>query len=613
MGFWKLLKNSLGFDYRSMALYRFLMGIIVMADVAYRWQDLTNLYSDVGLIPRSIFLNEMAMKWSFSFHLANGSTGFAVAMFSIHFILGLMLCLGYKTRLATLGCFLMTVSVHNRNWLVNNGGDDVMRAILFLSIFLPLNRWFSVDSALAKNQERPKNESYMSFWVMAFTFQVFAIYFISYILKNHAIWRSDFTAIYFASRLDIFTTPIGVWTRNFPTFQKISTIYTALLEWIGPLLLVFPWIIGPGRWWIIRMLVVIMFWFLHLGIIATMWIGVFPYMCLVMWCIFIPGPVWDKVFAYFRRKNFGNLKLYFDEECRFCKKCVYLIREFFLLPEVSIAPTQSVAEINSLMQKERSWVVVNEKKEKFTHFEAFVEVMRHSPCGFWKVWFFSLGPVKKIGNVLYRWVANHRPLMGNISQYFAFTETKKEIRPLKWLRELLGAIILMTLVAWNLSTLKALNYDAGTFGSIARWLHLYQEWNMFAPYPKMDNVWLEVNGELDDGTTIDVLTGSRDIFSVRDQSFYQSVQNEHWRKFYLNLTTKTDYARYFGGYLCRRWNDRKYDWGTGRKLVKMEIASYSQMNLLNNEKGSINKKLTWKHWCFDKDFDRDNPDPAKKK
>jgi hypothetical protein len=45
----------------------------------------------------------------------------------------------------------------------------------------------------------------------------------------------------------------------------------------------------------------------------------------------------------------------------------------------------------------------------------------------------------------------------------------------------------------------------------------------------------------------------------------------------------------------------------------MEIASYSQMNLLNNEKGSINKKLTWKHWCFDKDFDRDNPDPAKKK
>ena len=51
-----------------------------------------------------------------------------------------MMVLGYKTRWAVFGAYLMTVSVHNRNWLVNNGGDDILRSILFLSIFLS---WFA--------------------------------------------------------------------------------------------------------------------------------------------------------------------------------------------------------------------------------------------------------------------------------------------------------------------------------------------------------------------------------------------------------------------------------------------------------------------------------------
>lgn len=608
MGMMKLLRNSLGFDYRSMALYRFLMGVIVMVDVSYRWADLTNLYSDVGLVPRTIFLGEMAMKWSFSLHLANGSTGFAILMFSIHFVLGLMMALGYKTRWATLGCFIMTVSVHNRNWLVNNGGDDILRSILFLSIFLPLNRWFSIDSAMQKNKERPVEETHMSFWVVAFTFQVFAIYFVSYILKTHAIWRTDFTAIYYASRLDIFSTPIGLWTRGFPTLQMISSAFTALLEWLGPLLLIFPWIVGPKRWWMIRLLVVFLFWGLHLGIIATMLIGVFPYLCMAMWTIFIPGPVWDRFFGYFRKRKFGNLVFYFDQECRFCEKGVNLFREFFLLPEVQIIPAQSSPDIHKHMLAQNSWVVVNEKKEKFFKYEAFLEAMRHSPCGFWKVKLLGSRPVRFIGGKVYHWVSNHRPTMGKLTQFLPFTDSKKEIKTLKWVKESLGLVLFLTLLSWNLSTIKALNYRPGVFGDIARWLHLYQEWNMFAPYPKLDNIWIEVTGELDDGTSIDVINGSTDIFNVRNQSFYDAIPNEHWRKFYLNLGgNRTDYARYYGGYLCRAWNDRKMNFGIQRKLLKMEIASYSQLNLLNDERGPIEKKMSWKHWCFDKEFKKDNP------
>jgi hypothetical protein len=127
---------------------------------------------------------------------------------------------------------------------------------------------------------------------------------------------------------------------------------------------------------------------------------------------------------------------------------------------------------------------------------------------------------------------------------------------------------------------------------------------MFAPFPKMDNVWLEVVGELSDGTQMEILTGDTDIYRVKDQDFARNVPNEHWRKFYLNATSRTDYLRYYGGYLCRLWNTRKIRF-KDVDLKKMEINSYSQLNLPNGDRGGIERKLTWKHWCFDEDFKRE--------
>jgi len=553
------IKKTLSFDDRSMALYRFLMGLIVMADVIHRWPDLMNFYTDIGLIPRSIFVGEMAMPWSFSLHLANGSYAYVVALFSLHFLLGLMLALGYKTRWAIIGVFIMTVSVHNRNWLVNNGGDDVLRSILFLSIFLPLNRCFSLDSALQK--QKPQTKEHFSSWVLAFFFQAFAIYFVSYILKNHPIWRSEFTAVEFSSKLDIFATSFGIWLRDFPGILKLITIFSIYLEWLGPILLFITAGFGK-RWWMVRLLLVFLFWGFHFGIFATMNIGLFPFIAMVMWSIFIPGEVWDIIQNFFRRKHFGELVLNYDEECNFCQKGVRIIREFFLLPEVRIAPAQENKSIHADMVKNNSWVVVTEKGERSFKYNAWVEITRRSPLLFPFSFLFNQKPIRFIGEKIYLWVSTHRPLMGKLTQFLDYKNPRKPIISLKILSQLAGAFIVVTLVMWNLSTIKKYNIKSPVFQSVARWLHLYQEWNMFAPFPKTDNIWIEVPATLGDGSEIELITGSRDIYSIKDQLFYKSIPSEHWRKYYLNVSEKLDNARYYGGYLCRLWNKRKSSLGS---------------------------------------------------
>lgn len=600
----KFLRTSLSLDFRSLALYRMLMGLVVMMDVIYRIPDFENFYTDIGLIPRKLFLSEMGMPWSFSLHLSNGSLGVITLIFAIHFLFGLMLFSGYKTRWATIGAYLMTVSVHNRNWLVNNGGDDILRAILFLSIFLPLNRCFSMDSALKKNHEEVPEGGHFSTWGLAFFFQVFAIYYVSYILKYSPQWRSDFTALFFALRLDIFATPIGVWLRDFPGIQKFLTILTIYLEWLGPLVLVFNAFFGKW-WWLARLFTIMGFWGLHLGIIITMNIGIFPWMCLGMWLIFLPTPFWDWMLEKFRRLGFSNLTIYFDGECLFCQKGVQILKDFFLLKEVNLNPGQSNPEIFRLMEKNNSWVVVNEKNDKFFHFNAFIEVVKHSPLLFVFSSILSSNLISKLGEKVYKWVASHRQLMSKWSQFFEFQTSKKEISWLKWLHQVAGAFILVTLIMWNLTTIKQFHFRAPFFQKVTRWLHLYQEWNMFAPFPKMDNIWVEVPGVLADGSEIEVITWDRDIFSIKDKKFYESIANEHWRKFYLNVSEKGTNAKYYAGYLCRLWNERKIR-PVDQSLQKMDVIVYSQMNLPDGSKGPINRKHSWKHWCFQEDYDREH-------
>ena len=602
------IKETLSLDYRSLALYRFFLGIIVMVDVIYRLPNVVNFYTDVGLIPRSIFISEMGMPWSFSFHLANGSSGFAFALFFVQFLFGLMLCLGFKTRWAVIGAYLMCVSVHNRNWLVNNGGDDIMRSLLFLSIFLPLNSVFSIDSALRKKQQA-KLKSEFSLWGLAFYLQVFVIYFVSYLLKDSPIWRTDFTAAFISSRLDIFATPFGVWIRNYPLLLKGITFSSIYLEFLGPLILVFSFFLGRF-WWYSRIMIILLFWGFHLGIISTMWIGVFPYLCLVMWLIFLPKPFWDFLINRFERKSYHQLMIYFDADCVFCQKMVLFLKEFFLLSGVQVLPSFSNESIHRLMLQQNSWVVVDSKGETFVQGAGLVTLMRHSPVLSFLVPLFSLKRLSTCLNFLYRLVANKRGLLSKFTQYFEFTTAKQEIPFFRFFYELLGGFFLLTLLMWNLSTIKKMNFNVpNVFKNVTRWTHLYQEWNMFAPFPKMDNIWVEIPATLSDGSEIELLTGDRDIYEMKDQKFPKLISDEHWRKFYLNLSEKVDNARYYGGFLCRSWNERNRQMVKDTTLRKLEIIVYSKPIHLDGSEGGVSRKLSWRHWCFDEDYQKEKDRP----
>lgn len=505
------LKDWFSLDTRSLAVARVALGVFIFIDMLWRLGSVEWHYSDLGVMPRDVFISQFAFPWSYSFHLASGSTVFAALMLGLHGVFAVLMAIGYRTRLMTFLVALFTISLHNRNWYLNNGGDDVIRALMFLLVFIPWGEMFSVDT-WKKGQGLGTPRLVSGTWVLAWYLQAFVIYFVSYILKISPIWRSDYTAIYYSSHLDIFATSIGRFIRQYPSFMKLSTIYTIVLEWLGPLMLVMGWALPCKTWRYTKLSVVFAFWALHLGIIATMSIGLFPFYCLGMWSTFIPGDIWTKLSEY--------------------------------LPGAH------------------------------RHLAAFMQ--------------------KIAGTSL--------SVQGEERAPKVFT----------WLHQLLGGFIFCTIFFWNLSTLKPpLKYASLFWQNVARWTHLYQEWNMFAPFPKQENMWMEMPAELEDGSTLELMSGDPDVHSSKQAIFPSLVRDEHWRKYLMNLSDNEKLARHYGGAWCRLWNRPVKKGGRTPRLRRFSINVFHHVIQPDYQQSPLYKRTVWNHWCFEGDFDKQKSGPAK--
>src|SRR3954453_21739709 len=96
----KKVVEAFSADLRSLAAFRMVVAILVLADLADRATDLYAHYTDAGVLPRSVFLQMSGLNpWSFSLNLMNGELYFQVLVFGLGALAALALLVGYQTRL----------------------------------------------------------------------------------------------------------------------------------------------------------------------------------------------------------------------------------------------------------------------------------------------------------------------------------------------------------------------------------------------------------------------------------------------------------------------------------------------------------------------------------
>jgi hypothetical protein len=264
----------------SLRAMRLLLGLIILSQAVELARDLSAIL-ELQVYPTLHHDNERlgtTIPDSFTGYLFYSLAYVGLPLF------GLLLCAGISSRLASLGSFVLLLIIQHFIPLMLQGGDVLLRLLLFWSIFLPEQN---------KQDALPENTLSLSSWLAswAFTLQICFVYWFAAALKTDPVWTRTGDALFYALNIEHFTTPLGLYFRQFHDLLRIFTFATRGLEFLGPLLLLSP--IYRAQF---RMLAVILFVSLHLiGMQSLLRVGIFPWVCATAWVAFIPGFFWQWV------------------------------------------------------------------------------------------------------------------------------------------------------------------------------------------------------------------------------------------------------------------------------------------------------------------------------
>jgi len=278
-------------DLRSLALFRIFLGLMVLVDVLRRSFDLSAFYTDAGVLPRAALIESglnNVNQWSLL--LANGQAWFVGLVFILTALSALAMMLGYRTRVATILCWVLLISIQVRNPIVLSGADIVYRLLLFWAMFLPLGARWSVDQ-LHRAPAMPAGDekAICSVGSLALLLQVLFIYFFAALLKDHPYWHTEGLAMFYAFSHQFFNTPVSRWLLQYPDTLRGLSFAVYYIELLVPWIAFIPFWNGP-----LRTFTAFFFIFFHIvGIGLTLHVEQFLWICSVAWIPFLPTWFWD--------------------------------------------------------------------------------------------------------------------------------------------------------------------------------------------------------------------------------------------------------------------------------------------------------------------------------
>lgn len=286
------LSNLFTFDLRSLSLMRIAVALTLLVDLVVRAGNFKAHYSNQGVLPLEALFRFAWNEHFFSFYTLSGSALLQGIVVLLNLICIFFLLIGYRTKLFSILCWLFLLSIHNRNPLIQQGGDDLLRLILFWGIFLPWGHCYSFDS---EKKEENSGFSCVSYAGFAYMLQVGYVYFFSAILKSSVEWTSEYSALYYALSLDQMILPLGRLIYPYENVLMVITMIVYYIELLIPLLLLIPLFTRQ-----LRNTFILVICLLHIGISLCLNVGLFPLIGIVSLIGLLDGSFSQRIADSFR-------------------------------------------------------------------------------------------------------------------------------------------------------------------------------------------------------------------------------------------------------------------------------------------------------------------------
>lgn len=233
----KYLKGLIGklqsSNYRSIALsiLRIFICIHLLKKIVFSWSSLELMYG-----PGSIISHLPLQFGKFSFESLQIREHYKIII-TVYIVLIILYLYGIGKHFTALFLYLFTIMLHRLNFLILNGGDNLLEFLILYLVFADSFQYFSISKLNYKENLRKVSNFVSNLASYSMIIHLCLIYFVSSIHKLNAnVWFHGI-AVYYILSLDRFTgtTYNAAMVKN-PYFVTIATYFTLFYELYFPVL-----------------------------------------------------------------------------------------------------------------------------------------------------------------------------------------------------------------------------------------------------------------------------------------------------------------------------------------------------------------------------------------
>ena len=542
---------------QALAAFRILFALYLLVQFALLLPSYEDLYGETGVMPLAALAADYRM-----FGVASLSplvrlldAAHIGAILPIALPLALVaFAAGYRTRFAGGVALALEAYLFWRNPVVATGAEVLAWLLLLWGLFLPINRYWSIDAALDR---LPRRRGWPALPFMAMRLQIASLYFFSALFKLEGEpWQQGYALMWTLQDTAFAATPVAsFFVEHAPGVITVVNYLVIAFQLSFSYLIYSPW-----RNELTRAVAIAGSALMHLSFIAFMYIGPFPYICLIMLVLLVPDRWIDRLLRR-RRERLRGVAIYYEPGCVFCEKVSRLLREFLLVPEVKVRPASADRAALRLLTRHGSWVVVEPSGKTHLRWRAMAYVLAQCPLTRPLGWLTDLPLLRPAMARLYDCIGAHRRALGAVTR--VVLPFRSDRPPGRFALALNGALAALALLC-NLVNLDQWTIDrpqtrihftsyAGIRNGLQELFALtqvHQDWALFSPIPthfrwSFEFSAFDAAGQRSDVAAATPFLAVSDDGRVRPSRVYWALYFSHVQEF-----TEGEWAG-LGAYICR--------------------------------------------------------------
>jgi antimicrobial peptide system SdpB family protein len=297
---WRRLAAASHEHYRiGASLFRICAGLTILYQYLITYYQRHFLYGPDGIVPYDWFKHQLSQTGSFSIYALDDSLVVFETIFHLGIVITILWVLGWHTRVMTFLTWVFLWSLHQRNPVLWDGGDNLVQIVLIYAFFANLGATCSIDAAMRRPQRCADTTAqqmlalFHNAAVLAMAMQLCLVYGTAGLYKVQGeLWQNG-TALYYILRVGEFA-----WTGYGAKITQQSTLITMLTYSTVAFQVSFPFLFFMHR--ITRRLALVLGIGFHLGIGLVMGLMSFATFLISIELMFISDRDYHTIIGVYR-------------------------------------------------------------------------------------------------------------------------------------------------------------------------------------------------------------------------------------------------------------------------------------------------------------------------